>query len=195
MTHKIAKYYHPKYPISIFDTPGIENTNTIIYIKIAINQLDNDIKQNKNNIDQIIYYTKLNQRSFLQLEIEFIKDLLSKDKKIIFVFNDFGASKKNAYKLISYAKDSLNLIMKYIKLRNNQIMEILDNIILLNQKQSIEEDEDEENELIINQCYGMDSLFIKIYQIFLSQKICITELDKSRDIKKMMNFIKSYKLL
>ena len=143
----------------------------------------------------IIYYTKLNQRSFLQLEIEFIKDLLSKDKKIIFVFNAFGASKKYAYKLISYAKDSLNLIMNDIKLRNNQILEILDNIILLNQKQSIEEDEDEENELIIKQCYGMDSLFIKIYQIFLSQKICITELSKSRDIKKMMNFIKSYKLL
>lgn len=186
MTHKIAKYYHPKYPISIFDTPGIENTNTIIYLKNAINQLDNDIKQNKNNIDLIIYYTKLNQRSFLQLEIEFIKDLLSKDKKIIFVFNAFGASKKYAYKLISYAKDSLNQIMNDIKLRNNQILEILDNIILLNQKQSIEEDE-EENKLIIKQCYGMDSLFIKIYQIFLSQKICITELDKSRDIKKMMN--------
>ena len=69
----------------------------------------------------------------------------------------------------------------------------IDDIILINPRQSSEQNED--GNLIINQCYGMDSLFNKIYEIFKSQKIYINEIESLKNVNEMMNYIKNYKLL
>ena len=78
-------------------------------------------------------------------------------------------------------------------LKNINLDKHLDNIVLINQKQSLEKDD--EGNLIIHQCYGMDSLFNKIYEVFKSQKINFNEIEKSTNEKQMMNFIGNYKLL
>lgn len=72
-----------------------------------------------------------------------------------------------------------------------KLPQILEDIILVNQNQSTEEDDDGNSK--IKQCYGMDVLFKKIYD--QNQKISIYEIVNSKDIKEMKNNIEKYKLL
>ena len=57
VTHKITTYFHPKYPITIFDTPGFEDENTVNMVFNIIKKSDEEIKNTKNHLDLIIYYT------------------------------------------------------------------------------------------------------------------------------------------
>ena len=74
-----------------------------------------------------------------------------------------------------------------------KLPQILEDIILVNQNQSTEEGDDGNSK--IKQCYGMDVLFKKIYEIFQNQKISIYEIVNSKDIKEMKDNIEKYKLL
>ena len=77
----------------------------------------NTLRQFKKDIfhvDLILYYTKLNERTFLKLEIELIKEIIQENKNIIFVLNSFGKGKriKNTIRLINTMKDYLAIIIK-----------------------------------------------------------------------------------
>ena len=65
VTHEITKYFHPKYPITIFDTPGFEDENTVNMVFNTIKKFDEEIKNTKNHLDLIIYYTQLKERTFI----------------------------------------------------------------------------------------------------------------------------------
>ena len=95
ITHKIANYIHPKYPIRIHDTPGFENDDTVKNVRRTIEKLEKDLTDSNKHIDLILYFNQLKERNFLQLEMELIQWLIKENKKIIFVLNDFQNSKKS----------------------------------------------------------------------------------------------------
>lgn len=196
VTHEITKYIHSKYPITIFDTPGFEGDDTVKMVKKTIEKFEKNINESKNHLDLILYYTQLKQRTFYQMEIELIKELMEENKRIIFVFNSFGKSQKGkeTNRLLNIMKDSIKQIFNNMDSKKREkLPQILEDIILLNQNQSIEEDDDGNSK--IKQCYGMDALFKKIYEIFQNQKISIYEIVNSKDIKEMQDNIKKFKLL
>ncbi len=190
VTHEIAKYIHSKYPITIFDTPGFEGDDTVKMVRYTIEEFEKNINESKNHLDLILYYTQLKQRSFFQMEIELIKELVKENKRIIFVFNSFGKSQKGkeTKRLLKIMEDSIKQIFnnKDSKIRE-KLPQILEDIILVNQNQSTEEDDDGNSK--IKQCYGKDVLFKKIYEIFQNQKISIYEIVNSKDIKEMKDNI------
>ena len=196
VTHEITKYIHSKYPITIFDTPGFEGDDTVKMVRDTIEEFEKNINESKNHLDLILYYTQLKQRSFFQMEIELIKKLIKENKRIIFIFNSFGKSQKGkeTKRLLKIMEDSIKQIFNNMdsKIRE-KLPQILEDIILVNQNQSTEEDDDGNSK--IKQCYGMDVLFKKIYEIFQNQKISIYEIVNSKDIKEMKNKIEKYKLL
>ena len=93
-----------------FDTPGFEDDKTIEMVLNTLRQFKKDIF----HVDLILYYTKLNERTFLKLEIELIKEIIQENKNIIFVLNSFGKGKriKNTIRLINTMKDYLAIIIK-----------------------------------------------------------------------------------
>ena len=196
VTREITKYIHSKFPITIFDTPGFEGDDTVKMVRNTIEEFENNINECKNHLDLILYYTQLKQKSFFQMEIELIKKLVKENKRIIFIFNSYGKSQKGkeTKRLLKIMEDSIKQIFnnKDSKIKE-KLPQILEDKILVNQIQSIEEDDDGNSK--IKQCYGMDVLFKKIYEIFQNKKISIYEIVYSKDIKEMRNNIKKYKLL
>ena len=93
-----------------FDTPGFEDDKTVEMVLNTLRQFKKDIF----HVDLILYYTKLNERTFLKLEIELIKEIIQENKNIIFVLNSFGKGKriKNTIRLINTMKDYLAIIIK-----------------------------------------------------------------------------------
>ena len=199
ITHKIANYVHPKYPIRIYDTPGFENEDTVANVRRTIEKLEKDLTDSNKHIDLILYFNQLKERNFLQLEMELIQWLIKENKKIIFVLNDFQNSKKSEIiKLTDLVKESLKKIIGLIPDNDKIIInDIIDNVIPLKLKQSLfqYEDENEINKTIIKQCYGMDTLFSKIYEIFIKEKISIDEIESAKDTKQIISQIKKFKLL
>ena len=202
VTHEITSYNHPKYPIKIFDTPGFENDITVKMVKRTIKKFEEDIRTSKDHLDLILYFNELKQRNFLQLEIDLIKYLIGRNKKMIFVTNDFKNNKKSEIeRLTGIMKDSLKKIIISMeidkKLKTLKIDEILNNMVLINLKQSVFEftDEEDNTKTVIKQCYGMDKLFEKIYSLFAQQKISTMDIDKAESVSAISEAIKDYELL
>ena len=194
VTQEIVKYYHKKYPITIFDTPGFEDESTVTMVSAIIDKLKENIDDSKDHLDLILYYCKLEKRTFLNMEIKLIKKLC-KDKHIIFVVNTFGKTEKGkeTQKLLKDKKDSLRQILKGEE--ETIIKPIVDNMILVNQISSFDEGDEEDEEPRLKKAYGMDSLFKKLYDIFKKEKIVINEIENSKNVKEMKDNIKKNNLL
>ena len=208
VTHEITNYLHSKYPIKIFDTPGFEGPDTIAMVTKAIKQFDKNICDAKNHFDLILYVCKLQDRTFLEMEIPLIKYLVRKNKKMIFVLNNHGNTKSECKKLLEVTKNSLKQIMnnkeekeeEYEDIEKARQEEILKNMVIICLKQKIEDDDDDEEEekekkKKIRQCYGMDDLFNKIYELFLEDKIVTHEIEGAKNVEEIIKVIKKYKLL
>ena len=199
VTHEITNYIHPEFPIRLYDTPGFENDDTVKMVRRTVEKFENDMKESKNHLDLVLYLNELKQRNFLNLEIDFIKYLLKQNKKIIFVVNDFKNNKKSEQKkLMDTYKDSLTKIINTMesKVRERKD-EILSNMILINLKQQLFEYEDEEGEskTTIKQCYGLDQLFKKMYELFRDKKISITDIESATNVTEMQQRMKKFELL
>ena len=207
-THIIKSYIHPNYPIRIFDTPGFESDYSVKIIKSAIEKMEQDMTDLNNHLDLILYFNELKNRNFFNLEIDLIKWLFTENKKIVFVFNDFKSHKKDDIRKLSERnKDYLKKIISTIPKDKQDTInkeDILNNIVVINLRQSIFEYEDENGDIkiIIKQCYGMDSLLKKIYDLFSQDKISIFEIEnikntneilskvqKSKSLKKISNYL------
>jgi len=201
VTHEITKYYHPKHSITIYDTPGFEDENTVKTVSNTIKKFDQNKKESKDHLELILYFTQLKPRSFYEMEKKMILYLIKNNKNIIFVLNTFGKSKisGDTKKLKQTFEESLIQLIKG-KIPQETIKSIINNIVLINPVQSIEEVEDEEEEeektkKIIKQCFGMDDLFKKINEIFKDKKITINEIENSRNENELFNNIGKYELL
>ena len=197
VTHEITSYFHPIYPIRIYDTPGFEDDNTVRMVQRTIEKFEKDIEDSKNHFDLILYFNQLKERSLYVQEIDLLKNLIRQNKKMILILNDHSKNTpKERKRLTEIFKGSLKQVINSMPY-NERNTQILDNIVLINLRQSIEEDEEEDEEKVIKvkQCYGMDKLFKKIYDIFVSQKISIYEIEIAKDVKEMQERIKKYELL
>ena len=199
VTHEITNYIHPEFPIRLYDTPGFENDDTVKMVTRTVEKFENDMKESKNHLDLVLYLNELKQRNFFSLEIDFIKYLLTQNKKIIFVVNDFKNNKKSEQKkLMDTYKDSLTKIINTMESTVRERKdEILSNMILINLKQQLFEYEDEEGEskTTIKQCYGLDQLFKKMYELFYDKKISITEIESANNVTEMQQRMKKFELL
>ena len=199
VTHKVTHYVHPKYPIRIYDTPGFENDDTVKIVRKTIEKLDKNMLDSNKHIDLILYFSQLKSRCFFSLEIDLIKWFINENKKIIFVLNDFENNKKtDVIRLTEILKDSIKkIIMTMDNNKNISPDKILDNFVSINLRQSLYqyENEKEETKTIIKQCYGMDVLCKKIYDIFVKRKISINEIESANNTKEILSTIKKYKLL
>ena len=205
-THKITSYLHPNYPIKIIDTPGIETFNSVLYMHKLIEEFETKTKDPKKRIDLILYFNNLKERSLISMEIDLIKYLLEKNKKIIFVLCDHGLyTQKQIERLTDIFKVSLKTITE--PLSDNKkldINEILQNIIPISLRQfinkvEIEDDDDYDEEVFenmkIKQCYGMDKLFKRIHEMFEKQKISISEINNSLHNYNLKEYIQKCELL
>ena len=201
-THKITSYLHPNYPIKIIDTPGFENLNSVLNIYKLLNEFETKTKEPKKRIDLILYFINMNERCFLSIEIELVKFLIIRKKKIIFVLNKIRIySQREVRRLTEIFKESLIKIAKSMpEYKYMYIDNITDNIITIKLKQDTfqeetEEEDKEKEHIIIKQCDGMDKLFKRIHEMFEKHKISIIELEKNIDNYKLIDFVKKYELL
>lgn len=198
ITHEITSYFHPEYPIRIFDTPGFEDDNTVNLVQKTIEKFEKDIEDSKNHFDLILFFNQLKERSLYKSEIGLLQHLIKQKKKMLLVLNDHGKKgKKEKERLTDIYMGSLRQVIKSMPI-NEQSYEILNNIIIINLRQSIEEnddDEEEEKKIRIKQCYGMDKLFKKIYDMFEKDKISIYEIEIAKNVKEMQERIRKYDLL
>ena len=199
VTHEITSYFHPIYPIRIFDTPGFEDDHTVQMVQKTIEKFEQDIKDSKNHFDLILYFNQLKERSLYSSEIVLLKHLISQKKKMIVVLNDHGKNNvKERKRLQSIFHDSLEQVINSMNVYDRS-KDILDNIIVVNLHQSIEEVEDDEDEnktkIQIKQTYGMDLIFKKIYDMFEKHKISIYEIEIAKTVQEMQDRIKKYSLL
>lgn len=196
VTHEISSYFHPKYPIRIFDTPGFEGEESVKMVQRTLEKFNTNVKDSKNHFDLILYFNELKKRSFMALEMELLISLIKQKKKMIFVLNDMGHhSTGDRKQLTDVMKDSLTQIINTMKDEKdrNRAKDILNNVICVNLQQYIlEVDEDIK---VIKQGFGMDKLFKKIHEMFIEDIITVSEIineEKVEDIKKKME---KYKLL
>ena len=117
----------------------------------AIKQFNKDVYDAKNHFDLILYVCKLQDRTFLEMEIPLLKYLIKSNKKIIFVLNNHGNTKSECKKLLEMTKSSLKQIVNAEKeIETARLNEILKNMVIICLKQKIEYD-DEEEEVEIKQ--------------------------------------------
>ena len=200
VTHKITKYTNKRYHIKLYDTPGFEDEKTVDMVFKAINRFDESINESKNHLDLILYFCKVDARIIYAFENELLMNLINKKKKIIFVLNDHGyLSSKQKTRYIDIMKTSLTQIINQQEKNKNKneekidLFSLLNNIIIVKLRQSIDEDED--NKMKIKQCYGLDELFKKIYDMFEKQKVSIPEIRDAKDIDTLKKIISGYDVL
>ena len=200
VTHEISNYKHPKYKLKIFDTPGFENDETVENVYRTIRKFEKDIRDSKNHLDLIIYFNDLSKRNFYALETKLIKHIISQKKKLIFVMNDHSRNPlKERKRLMEIVGDSIKKIINTMENKDEiDTNEILKNMIVINLKQSIEEDEDDEennSKIRIKQTFGMDELFKMIYEMLKKHKILIYEIEQTKNAKEIKKYLNKYDLL
>lgn len=74
-TKHINKYFHKKYPLVIYDTPGIEETNKKQVIQFIINNLKINQSLFRNQIHIIVYMKNIRTRNLLETEKDFLVEM------------------------------------------------------------------------------------------------------------------------
>ena len=128
LTERIIKYISDKYPIAIYDTPGIENKEDIERIQKLIKQKNKSLNEEKNKIHFVFYILNTKgERTITDYEYEFIKSLLNQDMDLYFIVThaeteenakDFmGALEANIKQF--FDKDKKDKDERIINLKNN----------------------------------------------------------------------------
>lgn len=197
-TYYLTSYIHPVYPIRIYDTQGFENELSIDMIFKIIKKFDEQIND-PNHIDLIIYFNILNDRCFYEMEKDLLKYLMKANKKILFVLNNMYHSLIESHRLVEKYKKSLKDIINTLKdSEKYQLYKYIDNFVLIRLTQIISKDDEDENgdcHVKIKQCYGMDKLFMQIYEMFKKHKISIHEIQKCSNVNDFISVFKKYELL
>ena len=179
MTHKIVEYTHQEYPITIYDTPGFENKETVENVIRLLEDFNKKLLDARKKINLILYFFPYSERSVLNFEIPLIKKLNEYNSKIIFIINFVTESIQKAhYKRINKIfEDSLKKILP------------IDYEILINPINLYEQIDDEYETPIIKKEFGLDVLFQTIYNIY---KPMIIDIKHIKDIKNISGLFKFF---
>ena len=174
VTTKIIKYIHEKYPLVLYDSPGIVDNECVERIKKLIDDKKSILENEKNTIHCIFYVLNKNsERGFLEGEYKFIAELIERGMDV-FIITTHAETEANSEEYIESTKIQI--------LQNSQ-----DNQIIENLKDYIYpvELKNEKN----YKRFGMKKLFNSIYKKYEREKISF-EINQ-RNIKKIHSkFIK-----
>ena len=160
VTSKITKYIMDNAPIAFYDTPGFSGEEEVKLTKEVIKKKIQELYEYKDNIHGIFYVLNHNLvRTIDDTEIDFLKFLNNCDVPIFFLLN-FSQKKSNKKKEI-YFQSLLNEI-------NQNFNKSEDIIFKINLKNDYEG----------NIIFGLDNLFIKLYEYYSKYKINIQYIDK-----------------
>lgn len=153
------------------------------------------MKASKEHIDCIIYLIKsASDRIFYDMEKELIKELIQYDDiEIIFCSNTFGLEEESDeyYRNKEIVEDCLSSIMREIPgLKDEKMDKILDRIISVNLIKKMKNNK----EVLVN-CYGIDKLLGKMYEIMSKKKIDETDIRKATNLSELIEKTKNYPLL
>lgn len=174
VTSKITKYIMDNAPIAFYDTPGFSGEDEIKLTKEAIKKKFQELYEYKDNIHGIFYVINHNLvRTIDDTEIDFLKFLFNYNIPVFFLLN-FSQKKSNKKREIFFKS-----LLNEINLNFNKSEDIIFKINLKNDYEG-------------NTIFGLDSLFIKLYEYYSKYKINIQNIDKFNEeaiINKLKNSI------
>jgi GTP-binding protein EngB required for normal cell division len=181
-TQNIIRFTHPNYPLTIYDTPGFENEETVENVRKLLNQYNKILYDARKKINLILYFFIYNERSVMSMEVPLLKELIKYDAEIIFVMNFVTDSieKSNYKRIYDIYKNSLTNIYKDVKDFDIKIIPI--NIYP-------KLDDDAEEIIIKRPAFGIDVLFNTVYNIFKPLIVDIKELDKIKYVEQLFSFL------
>ena len=182
VTKKISFYNHSEYPLTIYDTPGFENSETVKNVVEEIKKQNKEFKTMKQAIHLILYLIRYGERTFLDFEKSVLSQLSKHNAKMLFIVT------KSPYKindeLFEEYQDTLSDDIKDMfkdtpkeityKLFGENYCDLLNCIFPVNSKKENNKDEE----------FGLDTLFEKCYELFRNEKIpyeILLELEKGEE--------------
>ena len=103
-TSKIIKYIHEKYPLVLYDSPGLDTEKDINRVKNLIEQKNKALNEEKNRIHCVFYIlNQKSERGFLTGEYNFISKLIEQ-KMDIFIVTTHAESLDNSGEYIEATK-------------------------------------------------------------------------------------------
>ena len=154
-TSKIIKYIHEKYPLVLYDSPGLSTEEDIKKVRKLINQKNRTLNEEINRIHCVFYVLNKNsERGFLAGEYNFIVELIEQ-KMDIFIVTTHAESLDNSGEYIEATK--LQILQNS---KGNKNMENLEKYIypveLKNEKNFVR--------------FGMKKLFTDIHNGYANDK-------------------------
>lgn len=186
-THKIIRFTHQKYPLTIYDTPGFENEKTVEEVRKLLEKHNKILNDARKKINLILYFSYYSDRAFYNFELPILKDLVKYDSEIIFVLNFvIDPIDKSHYKRIyNIYEDALKNIYK----------DVINFKIIINPLNIYPQLDDQSEEIKIKRLpFGMDVLFETIYNIFKPMIIDSKEFDKMTKVDDIFSFLGNNKL-
>ena len=96
ITNNVVKYISDRYPLAIYDTPGLKEEKDYERIKTLIKQKNESSNEEKNRIPCILYLlNSASERPFDKNDFKLIKDLINQNIDIYFIVTHAG-TKDNA---------------------------------------------------------------------------------------------------
>ncbi len=195
VTHFTTFFSHYKYPLQILDTPGFEDDKSINNVIGVLKKLNKSLKESKNQIHLIFYLFQYGTRTFLNKEINILKELTKFGCLIFFIVSKskfrFEDERFEDQKLsiIQDVKSILKDIDKgeITRLFGNNFCDLENNYIFsINCKKEKKEEEE----------FGLNRLFVKAYQILEKEIIPFEILESLRkgEEKNIEELISKYKL-
>ena len=197
-TKSLTFYQVSKQPIRILDIPGFENENTVKQAIEKFKICGDKIKKIKDNLHIILYFLNYyEKRAFMKLEIPMLEEILKhKSSKLIYIIthSPSNLNDKKKDKVINRINSGLKGIFGNTELKNdkmenkifnnsldfeiieeednskekkiNNLTSTLDNTVFVNFHKDNDDDDDDK----INEPFGEDLLFQKIYQSFIESE-------------------------
>lgn len=183
ITDKIIRFTHPKYPIGIYDTPGFENESTVISVKNLLEKYNKILRDERKKINLILYFLPYSNRIVLDMEKVILDYLITLDCEIIFVINKVvdDLNGENYLRYMEAFEDT-------IKMQYSKYPEFKFHVIPVNLYPTYN------NGKIVRKAFGLDKLFLKMYDIFKDKIIDLDIIDKMTSIQELLNFLNENQL-
>lgn len=183
ITDKIIRFTHPKYPIGIYDTPGFENESTVVNVKILLEKYNKILRDERKKINLILYFLPYSNRIILDMEKIILDYLVTLGCEIIFVINKVvdDLNGENFLKYMEAFEDT-------IRIQYSQYPEFKFHVIPVNLYPSYR------NGKIVGKPFGLDKLFLKMYDIFKDKIIDLDAIDNMTSIQELFSFLNNNQL-
>ena len=170
VTRYVTFYNHKKYPLTIFDTPGFEDEDTVKNVIEVIEKKNKECKETKQQVHLIFYLIEYGTRTFFKNEKKVLKELSKFGCKIFFIVSkskfkyDEVQFEEHKINIINNVKDLCKEVNKdeITRLFGNNFCDLENNYIFSVNCKKEKENEEE---------FGIDCLFLKAYEIFKKEII------------------------